>query len=99
MDEKDVVKVLVQGKVQGVFFRQSTRQTARELGLTGYVRNLADGSVEAVFVGERPALSLIIEFCRSGPPRARVDKVDVIWLSPEEIDGLDVNLGVHFEIA
>lgn len=99
MSGKAVVKVLVLGKVQGVFFRQSTCQAARELGLTGYVRNLDDGSVEAVFCGEKHALGAILDFCRSGPPRARVDNLEVNWLSPEEIETLELKLSHVFEIA
>jgi acylphosphatase len=72
-------QVLISGRVQGVFFRAHTRQVARELGLTGYVRNLADGRVEAVFEGEDEALQRAIEWCRRGPPRARVAHVEVHW--------------------
>lgn len=70
-------QVLISGKVQGVYFRAHTRQVARELGLTGYVRNLPDGRVEAVFEGEEEAVKRAIEWCRRGPPRARVDHVEV----------------------
>ncbi len=71
--------VFVSGRVQGVFFRYETRQHARRVGVTGWVRNLPDGRVEAVFEGEKEAVDYMIEFCRRGPPAARVEKVEVIW--------------------
>jgi len=71
--------VFVSGRVQGVFFRYETRQLARRVGVTGWIRNLPDGRVEAVFEGEKDAVEQMIEFCRRGPPAARVDKVEVIW--------------------
>ncbi|RLI21471.1 acylphosphatase [Candidatus Bathyarchaeota archaeon] len=71
--------VFVSGRVQGVFFRYETRQLARRVGVTGWIRNLSDGRVEAVFEGEKDAVEQMIEFCRRGPPAARVDKVEVIW--------------------
>jgi len=74
--------VWVSGRVQGVFFRDTTRQTARALGLSGWVRNLRDGRVEAVFVGERGACERALEFVRVGPAGARVDAVEVRWETP-----------------
>jgi len=71
--------VFVSGRVQGVFFRYETRQHARRVGVTGWIRNLPDGRVEAVFEGEKEAVEYMIEFCRRGPPAARVEKVEVIW--------------------
>ena len=71
--------VLVSGRVQGVFFRSSIREQAFELGVKGWVRNLPDGQVEAVFEGEEEVVKKLIEFCRQGPPRARVSNVDVTW--------------------
>ncbi len=71
--------VLVSGRVQGVFFRQGTRDLARRLGVTGWVRNLLDGRVEAVFEGEREDVESMIDFCKRGPPGAKVTKVDVRW--------------------
>ena len=71
--------VFVSGRVQGVFFRSETQDEARRLGLTGWVRNRADGRVEAVFEGEKENVEEIIEFCRKGPLGAIVTKVDVTW--------------------
>jgi len=71
--------VFVSGRVQGVFFRYETCQHARRVGVTGWVRNLPDGRVEAVFEGEKEAVEYMIEFCKRGPPAAKVEKVEVIW--------------------
>lgn len=76
------VHLLVSGRVQGVCFRQSTVDTARRLGLRGWVRNLPDGRVEAEAEGERAALEGLVRFCRRGPPAARVDGVEVEWSAP-----------------
>ena len=70
--------VFVEGRVQGVFFRDSTRARAQELGLTGYVRNLADGRVEAVFEGDEAAVQEAVSFIRQGPPFSRVTQLDVV---------------------
>jgi acylphosphatase len=69
--------VFVSGKVQGVYFRQNTQQNAQEHGVLGWVRNLADSRVEAVFEGDKDAVSKVVEWCRHGPAAARVDGVDV----------------------
>ena len=71
--------VLVGGRVQGVFFRSATQSEAWRWNVKGWVRNLPDGRVEAVFEGEREAVVKLIEFCQRGPPGARVKKVDVSW--------------------
>lgn len=71
------VQLKIQGRVQGVFYRQSTKETALRLGLTGWVRNCPDGSVEAAFEGEAEAVDAAIEWCRQGPPSARVTEVSI----------------------
>ncbi len=75
--------VYVRGRVQGVFFRYETRELARKLGIQGWVRNLPDGRVEAVFEGEKKMVEEIIKFCQHGPPGAHVEGVDVRWEEPE----------------
>ena len=65
------------GLVQGVFFRREITYLARQLGITGWVRNLLDGSVEVVAEGDRQAIDRLIQFCRVGPPGARVRNVVV----------------------
>jgi len=74
--------VYVSGLVQGVFFRYETTIRARANKVTGWVRNLPDGRVEAVFEGEREAVEKMIAFCRRGPPAAIVREVKVIWEEP-----------------
>lgn len=78
-------RVLVSGDVQGVFFRDSTRQQAERLGLAGWVRNLPDGRVEAVFEGPADAVRQAVEWCRTGPDNARVEDVST---QDEEAEGL-----------
>lgn len=74
--------VFISGKVQGVFFRAYTRDKARELGLKGWVRNLPDGRVEAVFEGEREKVDEMLRWCHRGSPYSRVTRVDVDWDEP-----------------
>ena len=73
------VHLYISGRVQGVFFRANTQDEARALGLTGWVRNLADGRVEVVAEGEEEKLKRLITWCRKGPPGARVQDVQVNW--------------------
>ena len=67
------------GRVQGVFFRANTEKKAKELGLSGWVRSLPDGRVEAVFEGERSAVERLIEWCRTSQPYAKVMDVETTW--------------------
>ena len=71
--------VRIRGKVQGVSYRYYTAMTARSLGVNGWVRNLPNGDVEALFEGTRDELNNMVDWCRSGPPAARVDEVNVDW--------------------
>lgn len=84
-------KVVVQGHVQGVFFRESVRRRAAAAGVAGRARNQPDGSVEAVFEGESEAVEGLIAFCREGPRGARVDWVDVVREPPEGSTGFVVS--------
>ena len=72
-------RAIVSGRVQMVMMRDFTRRCARALGLTGYVKNLSDGTMEVVAQGERPALAQLIEKLRAGPTFSRVEKVDIEW--------------------
>jgi acylphosphatase len=83
-------RVVVQGHVQGVFFRETTRRRALAAGVTGWVRNTPVGSVEAVFQGERDAVDRLVAFAQDGPRGARVDWVDVVSEEPEGLEGFDV---------
>jgi acylphosphatase len=73
------VRVRIEGWVQGVFFRASTRDKARELGVNGWVRNLRDGSVECLIEGEQAAVEALVQWCRRGPPGARVEDMTTHW--------------------
>jgi acylphosphatase len=88
------IHVIVHGRVQGVFFRAAVRDTAVREEISGWVRNLPSGPVEAVFEGESPAIDQMIDFCRSGPRYARVDHLD---LAEEpytgEFDGFTIRYG------
>ena len=80
-------RVVVHGFVQGVFFRDSVRRHALTAGVTGWVRNNRDGTVEAVFEGEDVAVERLVGFCRDGPRGARVDRVEVEIEEPEGLRG------------
>jgi acylphosphatase len=71
------VRVVVTGRVQGVWFRDTCKDMAKAAGVRGYVRNRADGAVEAEFEGPTAAVERMIAWCRTGPARARVDGIDV----------------------
>ncbi len=72
------VRIYVSGLVQGVFYRANAQKEAQRLKVTGYIRNLSDGRVEAVIEGEDPCVNKMIQWCEVGPKYARVDKVEVI---------------------
>jgi acylphosphatase len=84
------VRVVVTGRVQGVWFRDSCREQARANGVAGFVRNRADGAVEAEFEGPDAAVARMVAWCREGPPRARVDRVAVEELDPAGAQGFRV---------
>ena len=75
-------RVRVHGRVQGVFFRAETADRARSLDLAGWVRNCPDGTVEAVFEGERERVESMVGWCGRGPAGAQVEGVDVKWEEP-----------------
>ena len=67
------------GRVQGVFFRMETKYTADRWGVFGWVKNKPDGTVDAVFEGDKARVAAVLDWCKEGPPGARVERVDVIW--------------------
>jgi len=83
-------RVLVAGRVQGVWFRESCRDQAQATGVAGWVRNLADGRVEVVLEGPPGAVDEVLAWCRRGPGRARVDRVDVVEEAPVGEQGFRV---------
>jgi len=84
------VRVKIRGRVQGVFFRAETRARAESLGLSGWVRNARDGTVEAVFEGEPERVDSMVDWCRRGPGGARVEEVEVVEEEPAEERGFRV---------
>jgi acylphosphatase len=90
MADRTRAHVYVSGTVQGVYFRATTRDTAREHGVDGWVRNLADGRVEAVFEGPEDAVEQLVEFCHEGSPAATVEAVEVSEEKPQGEDGFRV---------
>ena len=83
-------RVIVRGRVQGVFFRDSTRRRAQSRGVAGWVSNRPDGAVEAVFEGDPDAVESLMRFVREGPGRADVDEVEVFDEQPEGLRGYRV---------
>ncbi len=73
------VRATVRGRVQGVFFRAFVEEWAQQLGLKGYVRNLSSGHVEVVAEGERERVERLVEYLKTGPPAARVSRVETTW--------------------
>lgn len=83
--------IMVHGYVQGVFFRHNTKKEALILGLKGYVKNMADGTVEVVAEGSEDKIKELIEFCKKGPEAAQVEKVDVKFeKATGEFNGFEV---------
>ena len=83
-------RVIVHGRVQGVFFRDTTRRMAQSRGVAGWARNTPEGTVEAVFEGEAEAVEAMIRFANEGPRGAIVERVEVIEEEPEGVAGFDV---------
>ncbi|GIU84030.1 MAG: acylphosphatase [Acidimicrobiales bacterium] len=88
-------RVVVEGRVQGVYFRDTCARVARDRSVSGWVRNLADGRVEAVFEGRQEDVEALIDWCRSGPSRARVTGIEVIPEEPKGERGFEVIPGWH----
>jgi acylphosphatase len=84
-------RVVVRGFVQGVFFRDTVRRRATAVGVSGWVRNNADGSVEAVFEGAEDAVARLVDLCREGPRGARVDAIEVYDEEAEGLEGFRVS--------
>jgi acylphosphatase len=83
-------RLVVHGLVQGVFFRDTVQRAALRAGVSGWVRNNRDGTVEAVFEGEDGAVERLVAFCQEGPRGARVDSVDVHPEEPEGLSGFSI---------
>ena len=83
-------RVIVQGHVQGVFFRDSVRERARAHGVSGWICNRSDGAVEAVLEGRSDNVERVVRFCRLGPRQARVDGVEIQDEAPEGLSGFEI---------
>ena len=83
-------RVVVHGNVQGVFFRDTTRRLAERDGVAGWVRNNRDGTVEAVFEGEREDVDRLVAFMHEGPRGAQVERVEVFDEPPEDLRGFSI---------
>jgi acylphosphatase len=82
--------VTVHGDVQGVFFRETARRKATEAGVSGWIANRSDGTVEAIFEGPPEAVEELVEFCREGPTAATVERAEVSEQEPEGLSGFNV---------
>ncbi|NOY68600.1 MAG: acylphosphatase [Deltaproteobacteria bacterium] len=91
MSEKKAVEALISGRVQGVCFRMETERAAEKLNLTGWVKNLPDGRVHALFEGKPEQVDAVLRWCEQGPPMARVDEV-IVTQAPVTgaYDGFDI---------
>jgi acylphosphatase len=83
-------RIFVIGLVQDVWFRASTAKQAVAVGVDGWVRNLADGRVEAVIEGDETAVAKMLDYCAEGPELARVDSIEVVEESPEGLEGFSI---------
>ena len=90
MSERTRAHAFVTGRVQGVYFRATTRDRAREVGVDGWVKNLADGRVEAVFEGAEEDVETLVEFCHEGSPSASVEDVAVEYGDPDGLEGFEI---------
>ncbi len=90
MTDRTRAHVFVSGTVQGVFYRATTREQAQEAAVDGWVKNLADGRVEAVFEGPERAVESMVEWCHEGSPAADVSDVAVEYGEPRGLDGFEI---------
>ena len=79
MENKVRARAIISGRVQGVFYRMETKRAADRIGVYGWVRNLKDGTVEAIFEGDQGRVEAALKWCRQGPPHAEVTDVAATW--------------------
>ncbi|MGD8291196.1 MAG: acylphosphatase [Desulfobacterales bacterium] len=92
MEDKVRARAIISGRVQGVFFRMETKRAADRIGVYGWVRNLRDGTVEAIFEGNQDQVDTLLEWCKEGPPRADVSDVKIDWQDHKgEFSAFDVS--------
>jgi len=85
-------RVFISGRVQGVFFRIFTQKKAKSLGLSGWVKNLPDGRVEAVFEGEPEMIKQMLNWCDQGSPASQVDKIERLEEEPEGLERFEIEI-------
>lgn len=91
MDKKIRAHIFVSGKVQGVWFREKTKKKAEKLEVTGWVKNLLDSRVEAVFEGDRNRVEEMVNWARKGPIWAKIEALDVVWEDYQaEFEGFEI---------
>ena len=95
MADKIRAHILVSGRVQGVFFRENTQRKAKKLVINGWIKNLSDGKVEAVFEGDKKSVGKIVEWVKNGPILARVESIDIEW---QEYLGEFTDFEIRYEI-
>jgi acylphosphatase len=83
-------KLVIHGRVQGVFFRDTLRRLAEQHGVTGWARNTREGTVEMILEGDRGAVERVVEFARRGPEGAEVERVEMTEESPEGLSGFSI---------
>ena len=92
MENKARAHAIISGRVQGVFFRMETKRAADGFGVLGWVKNRLDGTVEAVFEGDRDRVDAISDWCREGPPAAKVTDLKIDWEDyAGEFTGFDID--------
>ena len=84
------VEIIIAGKVQGVFYRQSASEKAQHLGLTGFVENLANGNVRLVVTGAEEAIETLYQWCRQGPPKAKVESIHKVTIPGRQFDRFEI---------
>ena len=77
------VKLIIKGVEQGVFYRDSARKIALSLNLTGYAKNMPDGTVQSIAIGEKENILKYIEWCKKGPEMAKVENIDIFWINED----------------
>ena len=92
MENKVRAHAIISGRVQGVFFRMETKRAADRIGVYGWVRNLRDGTVDAIFEGNQDQVDTILAWCKEGPPNAQVSDVKLDWQDYSgEFSGFDIS--------
>lgn len=93
--EKIRAHIFVSGRVQGVFYREKTKKKSEKLGVTGWVKNLSDGRVEAIFEGDKDMVEDMVNWARKGPIWAKIEALDIVW---EDFTGQFNNFEIRYDL-